>query len=61
MILDTSTLHRLKVPASKPVPANLSPVDGPPSLPSVSLSDLDIPITFRNGKRSCTDYEFRFL
>ena len=45
--------HRPKVPASEPVPAIPSPVDGPP--PSISPSDLDIPITLRKGKQSCTD------
>ena len=47
--------HRPKVPASEPVPTNPSPVDGPPP-PSASPSDLDIPITLRKGKRSCTDH-----
>ena len=46
--------HRPKVPASEPVPAIPSPVDGPP--PSISPSDLDIPITLRKGKQSCTDH-----
>jgi len=36
--------HLSKVPASEPVPANPSPIDGHPSPPSASSSDLDIPI-----------------
>jgi len=48
--------HRPKVPASEPVPTKPSLVDGPPSPPSASSSDLDIHIALRKGKQSCTDY-----
>ena len=41
--------HRPKVPASEPVPAIPSIVDGPPPPPSASLSDLDILIALRKG------------
>ena len=47
--------HRLKFPASEPILTNPSLVDGPPP-PSVSPSDLDIPIALRKSKRSCTDH-----
>ena len=47
--------HRPKNPAFEPVPANPSPVDGPPPQPSASPSDLDILIALRKGKRSYTD------
>jgi len=40
--------HRLKVPASEPIPASPSPVDGPPQ-PSASPSDLDILIDLQKG------------
>ena len=47
--------HRLKVPASEPIPAIPSPVDG--SIPpSASPSNLDVSIALRKGKRSCTDH-----
>jgi len=48
--------HRPKVPTSEPVLATLSPVDGPLPPLSASLSNLDILIAFRKGKRSCTDH-----
>jgi len=48
--------HCPKILTSEPIPANLSPVDGPPPPPSASLSDLDIPIALRKGKLSCTDH-----
>ena len=48
--------HRPKVPASDPIPTNLSLVDGPPSPPSASLSNLDILIALRKDKQSCTDH-----
>ena len=38
--------HQQKVPASEPVSAASSPVEGPPPQPSVPFSDLDVPITF---------------
>jgi len=47
--------HRLKVSAFEPVLANPSSVDGPPQL-SASLSDLDISIALRKGKRFYTDH-----
>jgi len=47
--------HRPKVLASELVPANPSPIDGHLP-PSASLSDLDIPIALRKGKRSCIDH-----
>jgi len=47
--------HHLKVPASEPVSVNPSLVDSP-SLPSTSFSDLDILITLRKLKKSCTDH-----
>jgi len=47
--------YRLKVPASKLIPANPSPVDGPPPS-SASPSDLDIPIALRKGKQSYIDH-----
>jgi len=48
--------HRPKVPTSEPVPVIPSPVDGLPSPPSASFSDLDTPIVLRKGKQSCTDH-----
>jgi len=42
--------HHPKVPASKPVSANPSPVDGPLSPLSASPFDLDMPIALRKGK-----------
>ena len=48
--------HRTKVPASEPVLANPSPVDGPPSQQSTSPFDLDILIALRKGKWSCIDH-----
>jgi len=48
--------HSPKVPASKPIPTNPSPVDGPLPPPSASPSDLAILIAFQKGKRSCTDH-----
>jgi len=45
-----------KVPASEPILAIPSLVDGPTTLPSASSSDLDVPIALRKGKRSCTDH-----
>ena len=47
--------HRPKVPSCELVPANPSPVEGPPPL-STSTSDLDIPVALQKGKRSCTDH-----
>jgi len=41
--------HRSKVLASKPIPINPSPVEDPPP-PSISPSDLDIPVVLRKGK-----------
>ena len=48
--------HHLKVPTSEPVLAIPSLVEGPPSPPSASPSDLDIFIILRKGKWSCTDH-----
>jgi len=48
--------HRPKVPTSELILAIPSPVDGSTTQPSASPSDLDVPIAFRKGKRSCTDY-----
>jgi len=48
--------HRPKVPTSEPVSASPSPVDGSSPQQSTSLSDLNIPIALRKGKRSCTDH-----
>jgi len=48
--------HRQKVHASEPVPVASSPVEGPPPQSSVPFSDIDVPITLRKSKRSCTDH-----
>jgi len=48
--------HRQKVPASEPVSAASSPVEGPPPQPSAPFYDLDVPIALRKGKRSYTDH-----
>jgi len=47
--------HRSKVPALELVPTNPSPVDGS-LLPSASSFNLDILITLRKGKWSCTGH-----
>jgi len=39
--------HRPKVPASEPILAIPSPVDGPTSSPSASPSDLDVPLPLK--------------
>ena len=53
--------HRLKVPASEPIPTIPSPVDSL-TPPPTSLSNLDIPIALRKSKRSCTDHPiFNFI
>jgi len=54
--------HRLKVLASEPIPAILSPVNGPTPPTSASLFDLDVPIALQKGKQSCTDHPiFNFV
>ena len=54
-ISDIST-HCPKIPASEPVLAIPSPVDGPTFPPSASPSNLDVPIALRKGKRSYADH-----
>jgi len=49
-------IHRQKVPASEPVRAASSPVEGAPPQPSVPSSDFDVRIALRKDKRSCTDH-----
>ena len=48
--------HRPKVPSSKPVLVNPSPVDCPSSPPSASPFDLDTLIVLQKGKWPCTDH-----
>jgi len=48
--------HRPKVPISELIPANPSPVDGPPPRSSASPSDFDILIAIRKSKRSSTNH-----
>jgi len=53
--------HRPKVPASDPIPAIPSMVDGPTPPPSASSPHLDVLIAFRKDKRSCTDHLSNFI
>jgi len=48
--------YRPKVPAAELVLDNPPLVDGLPTPPSASPSDLDIPIVLRKGRRSCTNH-----
>ena len=48
--------HRQKVPASEPVPATSSTVEGQPPQSSVPFSDFDVSIALHKGKWSCTDH-----
>ena len=55
--------YRPKVPASKPVPVNPSPVDGPPPQPSASLLILIFPLPFEkvNGLALINLFRISFL
>ena len=48
--------HRQKVLTSASFPVNPSTVDGSPVQPSAPPTDLEILITLRKGKQSCTDH-----